>query len=60
MTAPLRPAPPQSEFAYEAEIDIASRQSLGASALGERFIVPIVGGRFDVPDSVLWLPRLLG
>lgn len=44
-----RPAPPRTEFAYEAEVDIAPRQSLGASALGERFIVPILGGRFEGP-----------
>lgn len=46
---PLRPEPPQPVLAYEAEVDIAPRQSLGASALGERFIVPILGGRFEGP-----------
>lgn len=40
---------PQSEFVYEAEVDIAPRESLGRSALGERFIVPILGGRFAGP-----------
>lgn len=36
-------------LAYVAEVDIAPRQSLGASALGQRFIVPILGGHFDGP-----------
>jgi Protein of unknown function (DUF3237) len=44
-----RPEAPQAAFAYEAEVVIAPRQSLGASALGERFIVPILGGRFEGP-----------
>ncbi len=49
MNTPQRPKSPVAEFAYEAEVDIAPRQSLGASALGERFIVPILGGHFDGP-----------
>jgi Protein of unknown function (DUF3237) len=48
-TLPPRPEPPRSEFAYEAVVDIAPREDLGASALGERFIVPILGGRFEGP-----------
>jgi hypothetical protein len=48
-TTPPRPAPPVAEFAYEAIVEIAPRQSLGASALGERFIVPILGGTFEGP-----------
>jgi hypothetical protein len=49
MNPPPRPEPPRPEFVYEAEVDIAPRQSLGASALGERFMVPILGGRFEGP-----------
>jgi Protein of unknown function (DUF3237) len=49
MTMPQRPNAPRPEFAYEAEVDVAPRQDLGASALGERFIVPILGGRFEGP-----------
>ena len=49
MNPPQRPEPPRPEFAYEAEVDVAPRQGLGASALGERFIVPILGGRFEGP-----------
>lgn len=46
---PAQTDPPGLELAYVAEVDIAPRQSLGASALGERFIVPILGGRFEGP-----------
>lgn len=49
MTLPPRPEPPRPEFAYEAVVDIAPREDLGASALGERFIVPILGGSFEGP-----------
>lgn len=49
MNLQSRPEPPCAEFAYEAEVDVAPRQNLGASALGERFIVPILGGRFEGP-----------
>ena len=31
---------------WSAAVDIAERESLGTGALGERFIVPILGGRF--------------
>jgi hypothetical protein len=36
-------------FAYEALVDIGERQSLGHGPLGERFIVPILGGHFEGP-----------
>lgn len=49
MTLPPRPEPPRPEFAYEAVVDIAPREDLGASALGERFIVNILGGSFEGP-----------
>lgn len=38
---------PGCKLAYEAVVDIAERQDLGASALGERFMVPILGGHFE-------------
>ena len=38
---------PACKFAYEAIVDIAERQDLGASPLGARFIVPILGGSFE-------------
>lgn len=44
------PSPtPEARFAYEAQVDIGERQSLGQGPLGERFIVPILGGRFEGP-----------
>ncbi|MBL8338993.1 MAG: DUF3237 family protein [Rhodoferax sp.] len=44
-----QPAIPRAEFLYQADVDIAERRSLGASALGERFIVDILGGTFEGP-----------
>ena len=46
---PAAPAPPAAGLAWVAEVQIGPRTPLGASALGERFIVPILGGRFDGP-----------
>ncbi len=40
---------PTLEFAYEAIVDVGDRRSLGASALGERFIIDILGGSFEGP-----------
>lgn len=37
---------PQGTLAWTAAVDIAARESVGMSPLGERFIVPILGGRF--------------
>ena len=37
---------PQMSLVWSAAVDIAPREALGRSACGERFIVPIVGGRF--------------
>jgi hypothetical protein len=65
-TADIPPAP-RTEFVYEAIVDIAERQPLGRGPLGERYIVPIVGGRFAGPglagavlpggaDRQLWRP----
>ena len=36
----------QARLAWTAAVDIAPRRELGPSARGERFIVPILGGRF--------------
>jgi len=38
---------PSLTFCYEAFVEIGARQPLGSNALGERFIVPIVGGHFQ-------------
>ncbi len=37
---------PQAHLAWTAVVDIDERETLGLSAYGERFIVPILGGRF--------------
>lgn len=37
---------PQATLLWTAAVDIAPREDLGRGALGERFIVPILGGRF--------------
>lgn len=37
---------PQARLAWTAVVDVAPREALGRSAYGERFIVPILGGRF--------------
>lgn len=39
--------PPGLRLAWQAVVDIAPRQTLGMSPKGERFIVPITGGRFE-------------
>lgn len=45
--ADLRPsAPPQAQLVWTALVDIDPRESLGSGPGGERFIVPIRGGRF--------------
>lgn len=45
--AETRPCPaPHARLVWTAVVDIAPREALGPSALGERFIVPITGGRF--------------
>lgn len=38
--------PPSSALAWEAIVKVSDRQDLGMSPVGERFIVPIVGGQF--------------
>lgn len=37
---------PRAALVWTAVVDIAPRESLGPGARGERFIVPILGGRF--------------
>jgi hypothetical protein len=37
---------PTARLLWQAVVDIGERESLGAGPLGERFIVPIVGGEF--------------
>lgn len=37
---------PRATLAWTAVVDIAPRRDLGMGALGERWIVPILGGRF--------------
>jgi Protein of unknown function (DUF3237) len=43
------PDTPGIRLVYEAEVDIALRQDLGGAPGGQRFLVPILGGRFDGP-----------
>lgn len=38
--------PPGARLAWQAVVDIGERLALGASPLGERFLVPILGGEF--------------
>lgn len=42
-------AEPAVEFAFAAVVDIAETQNMGVGPLGERRIVPILGGRFAGP-----------
>ncbi len=45
---------PQASLVWTAVVDIGAREALGSSAQGERFIVPIHGGRFwGGPDHAL-------
>lgn len=37
---------PRAALLWSAAVDIAPREDLGRGALGDRFIVPILGGRF--------------
>lgn len=50
LAASIARRPPSAEFVYEAVIDIAERTTIGAGPWGERFIVPILGGRFQGPQ----------
>jgi hypothetical protein len=46
---PADPVGPSTRFAFEAIVDIASSEELGAGPLGGRRIVPILGGTFEGP-----------
>ncbi|HPU50207.1 MAG TPA: DUF3237 domain-containing protein [Burkholderiaceae bacterium] len=50
LAATIARRPPATEFVYEAVVDIGERVSIGHAPLGERFIVPIIGGVFRGPD----------
>lgn len=41
--------PPRARFVYEAIVEIGPTQLLGEGPLGERRIVPILGGTFEGP-----------
>src|SRR5689334_8817916 len=43
----LKPITPRLEFLAQAKIDVQPPQIIGETALGERRIVPITGGRFE-------------
>jgi hypothetical protein len=50
MTTPTpTPTPPELAFVYEARVDIGERRALGGTAVGERFIIDILGGDFEGP-----------
>ena len=46
---PTAPPAPEARLAWEAQVDIGERQSLGQGPRGERFIVPILGGSCEGP-----------
>ena len=50
LAATIARRPPATEFVYEAVVDIGERVSIGQAPLGERFIVPIIGGVFKGAD----------
>jgi Protein of unknown function (DUF3237) len=45
------PAPLQTEFAFEALVECAEALDLGASPVGARKLIPIVGGTFEGPRT---------
>jgi hypothetical protein len=47
--SPLPVVPPRTEFVYEAMFQLGPTQTLGQGPLGERRMVPILGGRFEGP-----------
>jgi hypothetical protein len=40
---------PQLQFAYEALVEIGARRDLGATPLGHRYMIDILGGHFEGP-----------
>lgn len=45
-----RPAVPRAELAYEAIVDVGELMPLGQGPLGERRMIPILGGTFEGPN----------
>lgn len=50
MSHPDQPGVPRAQFAYEAVVDIGEMVPLGHGPLGERRVIPILGGEFQGPD----------
>lgn len=48
----IPPTAPNMRLLWTAIVDVADRQDLGPSALGHRFMVPILGGRFHAGPGV--------
>ncbi|TFZ03478.1 DUF3237 family protein [Ramlibacter rhizophilus] len=46
LASPLPVPQPRATLVWTAAVDVHARESLGSGPLGERFIVPIAGGRF--------------
>jgi hypothetical protein len=44
-----RPSAPRTELAYEAIVDVGDLMPLGRGPLGERRLIPILGGSFQGP-----------
>ena len=42
----LTPTPPRARLVWSAIVDVADRQDLGTTPVGQRLIVPILGGAF--------------
>jgi hypothetical protein len=42
----LHLAPPRTQLVWHAAVEVAPRESLGPCPMGERWIVPIIGGAF--------------
>jgi Protein of unknown function (DUF3237) len=49
LQSPGAPAAPTVSWVYTAWVDIGPRRALGASPLGQRFLVDILGGHFEGP-----------
>ena len=43
---------PRISLVYEAQVDIGAREDLGIGPMGQRFIVPILGGHFQGLDGL--------
>jgi Protein of unknown function (DUF3237) len=47
---PLQPATPQLEFVAHFDIEIDESLRIGETPLGQRRVIPIIGGRFEGPQ----------